>query len=82
MTNVQMSSEAFQALGAPELVYIRPVVVRDIQAQYPGITDHYGLEETLFGIYGANGVQIAILPNRDEAFAEAVVNAFDPVSVH
>jgi hypothetical protein len=66
-----MSAEMFANLGAPDLAYIRPIVV-----------DQGEGEVEAWGIFAANGSQIGVAPQRDLAFAAAVQNDLVPVSVH
>lgn len=62
-----MTPTAFLALGAPNLAYVRPVVVDG----EPG-----------FGIHSADGEMLAVMGDRDTAFAAARQHDLDPVSVH
>ena len=63
----EFSAEAFALLGAPDIAYVKPVV-----------TDH----GTGFGIYSANGREMAVVADRDVAFALVRQHDMDPVSVH
>lgn len=78
-----LSRKAFAELGAPDLVYVRAVKARDLlaDAQTSG-----GLkmnpEQTLYAVHGADGVRLAVLMEREEAFAAAVAHELAPVSVH
>lgn len=63
----QISPEAFAALGAPELAYIRPVVA---------------VEGMLFGIFGADGNQVGLAESAAVALAAAREHGLEPVSVH
>ncbi len=60
-------NEAFLALGAPTLAYVR---ASDING-----TDG-------FAIHGADGRVLGIAPTRDLAFAAARQHDLEPVSVH
>lgn len=62
-----MTPTAFLALGAPNLAYVKPVVVDG----EPG-----------FGIHSADGEILAVVGDRDSAFAAARQHDLDPVSVH
>ncbi len=64
---LEISPEAFALLGAPDIAYIKPVV-----------TDH----GTGFGIYSANGKEMAVVADRDVAFALVRQHDMEPVSVH
>ena len=62
----EISPEAFALLGAPDIAYVKPVV-----------TDH-GIE---YGIYSANGKKMAVVADRDVAFALVRQHDMEPVSV-
>ncbi len=62
-----ISPEAFALLGAPDIAYVKPVV-----------TDH----GAGFGIYSANGKEMAVVADRDVAFALVRQHDMEPVSVH
>lgn len=62
-----LANEAFLALGAPTLAYVR---ASDING-----TDG-------FAIHGADGRVLGIAPTRDLAFAAARQHDLEPVSVH
>jgi len=62
-----MSAEAFAMMGAPHLAYIAPVDTEWGQG---------------FGIHAANGNLLAVLKDREIAFAAARQNDLEPVSVH
>lgn len=62
-----MTPSAFLALGAPNLAYVRP-----------GVFDG----EPGFGIHSADGEVLAVVGDRDTAFAAARQHDLDPVSVH
>lgn len=80
-----LTRKAFAELGAPNLVYVRPLKVRDIAGGRPvqaGPGIHLNPEQTLYGVYGADGERLAVVMERDEAFAAAVAHELAPVSVH
>jgi len=63
------SEDDFANLGAPQVVYIRPVKLSD--------------GSKTFSIYAANGLTLAEdLPSFEEAVAAARDNEYQPVSVH
>ena len=39
-------------------------------------------DQILYGVYGADGERLAVMMERDEAFAAAVAHELAPVSVH
>lgn len=68
--------------GTPEnmrIVYVRPLEAAELP-------DHIRLQtgdaKTLYGVFGPNGEQIALTPNRSMAFTLARQNELTPVSVH
>lgn len=85
MTPHEFSTEAFAALGAPSLVYVRPIKAKDILGatqleQVQGVP--IDPDQTLYAVHGADGVRLAVLGDRDSAIAAAVANELAPVSVH
>jgi hypothetical protein len=80
-----LSQEQFQALGAPDLVYVREVTAREVLAGTPvelvkGID--IDPESTLYAVHRADGARLAVLSDRDSAFAAALAHELAPVSVH
>ena len=85
MMTHSLSTEAFAALGAPDLVYVRPVKAQDILAAAPPealrgarITP----DQTLYALHSADGARLAVLTDRDSAYAAALAHELAPVSVH
>ncbi|MEM9617703.1 MAG: DUF1150 domain-containing protein [Pseudomonadota bacterium] len=73
-------------LGGRKLVYIRTVIARDVMHD---ITDEFGdaeldIEEdaTLYSVHAASGERIALVGDRELAFAAARQHEMNPVSVH
>lgn len=62
-----ITAEVLAAIGADHLVYIRPIEMNG---------------QNLFGIFSAGGEQVAAAPTREVAFALAVQNGVEPLSVH
>lgn len=84
-TSSIFSREAFAALGAPDLVYVRPVKAAEILAQNPvDIADGITLDpnQTLYAVHRADGERLAVLTDRDSAMAAALAHELAPVSVH
>jgi hypothetical protein len=80
-----LTTEAFAALGAPNLVYVRPVSAAEILASVP--TDQVqGFElnpaQTLYAVHRADGERLAVMTDRDSAVAAALAHELAPVSVH
>lgn len=80
-----LSMEAFAALGAPDLVYVRPVKASDILASVPS-AQVQGFEldpnQTLYAVHRADGERLAVLTDRASAVAAALAHELAPVSVH
>jgi hypothetical protein len=79
------TTEAFAALGAPILVYIRPILAKDLMGSTP-VEAFQGFEltpdQTLYAVHRADGERLAILTDRPSAVAAALAHELAPVSVH
>jgi hypothetical protein len=62
-----ISPQEFTTLGMHGFAYVKRVVINDTVA---------------FAIHAADGTQIAILPDREIAFAAVRQNELQPLSVH
>ena len=85
MTIATLSSEDFAALGAPSLVYVRPIKAAEIMADTPVETIRgFDLkpEQTLYAVHRADGARLAVLGDKDSAIAAALAHELAPVSVH
>jgi len=81
----QFSTEAFAALGAPDLVYVRPIKARDILGETPDdMVQGFSLDpnQTLYAVHRADGERLAVLTDRNSAVAAALAHDLAPVSVH
>ncbi|ATC33766.1 DUF1150 domain-containing protein [Caulobacter vibrioides] len=76
--------EAFAALGAPNLVYVRPIKAAEILADAPEGVEDFDLPpgQTLYAVCRADGARLAVLIDRDAAIAAALAHELAPVSVH
>jgi hypothetical protein len=85
MMTHSLTTEAFAALGAPDLVYVRPVRAQDILAA-TSPDDLRGAQirpdQTLYAVHSADGARLAVLTDRDSAYAAALAHELAPVSVH
>ena len=85
MTPMTMTKEDFRGLGAPDLVYVREIRAADVLADTP-IPEAKGLridpEAVLYAVHGADGERLAVMMDRETAFAAAVAHELEPVSVH
>jgi hypothetical protein len=80
-----LTTEAFAALGAPNLVYVRPVKAAEILASVSSSqVQGFDLdpEQTLYAVHRADGERLAVLTDRDSAVAAAIAHELAPVSVH
>lgn len=80
-----MTKEAFAALGAPGLVYVRPVSAAQVLAEAPaGRLEGIALDpgQTLYAVHRADGARLAVMTDRDSAVAAALAHELAPVSVH
>ena len=79
------TTEAFAALGGPNLVYVRPVSAAEILANVPS-SQIQGFDlspdQTLYAVHRADGERIAVMTDRDSAVAAALAHELAPVSVH
>lgn len=62
-----MSDHDLAALGLQEVAYVKPIFVEG---------------NTAYAVHAADGTEIAVLANRDIAFAAIRQNDLRPVSVH
>ncbi len=85
MTPAILSTEAFAALGAPDLVYVRPIKAAEILADAPvAAIQGFSLDpdQTLYAVHRADGERLAVLTDKDSAMAAALAHELAPVSVH
>lgn len=85
MTPQPLTNEAFAALGAPDLVYVRPVTGAEILASTPvAALQGFALtpDQTLYAVHRADGERLAVMTDRDTAVAAALAHELAPVSVH
>ena len=81
----QFSTEAFAALGAPDLVYVRPIKASEIIDETPAeMHKSFSLDpdQTLYAVHRADGERLAVLTDRNSAVAAALAHDLAPVSVH
>lgn len=80
-----MTKEDFAGLGAPDLVYVRKIRASDVLADVE-VTGVKGLavdpDAILYAVHGADGERLAVMMDRETAFAAAVAHELEPVSVH
>jgi hypothetical protein len=80
-----MTKEELAGLGAPDLVYVREISGAEILASTP-VSAAKGLkidpDQTLYAVHSADGERLAVVTDRETAFAAAVAHELEPVSVH
>ena len=85
MTGSTLTTADFAALGAPSLVYVRPIKAAEIMADTP-IEQIRGFDlkpdQTLYAVHRADGARLAVLGDKSSAVAAALANELAPVSVH
>jgi Uncharacterized small protein len=80
-----MTPKELHTLGAPALVYVREVRAADILAQEPDLVfedPDIQPDQSLYAVHSANGERLAIVLDRETAFAAALAYEMEPVSVH
>lgn len=86
MMTQTLTPEAFAALGAPSLVYVRPISAADVVAS--GVPAdalkelNLAPEQVLYALHSANGARLAVLADKSSAYAAALAHELAPVSVH
>ncbi|MDO8290443.1 MAG: DUF1150 domain-containing protein [Parvibaculum sp.] len=80
-----LSAETFASIGMPGVVYIRPVrageLADELGAQFTAEID-VPADAILYAVHAANGERMAVLDDRDAAFAGARQYELEPLSVH
>ncbi len=85
MMTSHLTTEAFAALGAPNLVYVRPIRAAEIIADTPAEQIRgFDLkpEQVLYAVHRADGARLAVMGDKDSAVAAALAHELAPVSVH
>jgi hypothetical protein len=80
-----LTTEAFAALGAPDMVYVRPVKAREVIGSTPvEATEGFAIdpEQVLYALHRADGARLAVLGDRQSAIAAAIAHELAPVAVH
>jgi hypothetical protein len=80
-----LTTEAFAALGAPNLVYVRPIKAAEVLASVPSAQiEGFELQpdQILYAVHRADGERLAVLTDKDAAMAAALAHELAPVSVH
>lgn len=81
-----LSTDEFAALGGRKLVYIRTVVARDVLDDLADGSGELEIDveenQTLYSVHSSTGERIALVGDRELAFAAARQYEMNPVSVH
>jgi hypothetical protein len=80
-----LTKEAFAALGAPDLVYVREVKAKEVLAGTPvEAVKGFSIDpdQTLYAVHSADGSRLAVLIDKESAMAAAMAHELVPVSVH
>ncbi|TNE42356.1 MAG: DUF1150 domain-containing protein [Alphaproteobacteria bacterium] len=77
-----MSAEELTALGMSEIVYVKPVMSDDVKAADREAFGELPSGLRLFSVHTADGTPVALLDDRETAFAAARQYSMQPVSVH
>lgn len=77
-----MSEDDLSALGMSEMVYVKQVTSEEVKA-----SEIEGFENLpdgifLYSVHTADGTPVALLDDRDTAFAAARQYSMEPLSVH
>ncbi|MBX3505505.1 MAG: DUF1150 domain-containing protein [Parvibaculum sp.] len=77
----KLTAETFATIGMPNIVYVREVSASEIETE---LGSELGIpaDTRLFAVHAANGQRMAVLDDRDAAFAGARQYDLEPVSVH
>ena len=79
-----LTTEAFAALGAPHMVYVRPIKAREVLGSTP-VESIQGFaidpDQTLYALCSAGGERLAVLGDRESAIAAALAHELAPVAV-
>lgn len=82
MTPNPMTQKDFADLGAPDLVYVREIRAAEVVEDAPLTVAPLDPEAILYAVHGADGERLAVMMDRETAFATAVAHELEPVSVH
>jgi len=81
-----VTARELAALGGRKLVYIRAVPARDVMDDLSEELAEFELDieadATLYSVHSADGERIALVGDRELAFAAARQHEMNPVSVH
>lgn len=76
-----LTPEMFANIGVPNVVYVREILAGELEGEVGSELD-IPADTRLYAVHAANGQRMAVLDNRDAAFAGARQYDLEPVSVH
>ena len=82
MDEAALDELEFENMGLSEIVYIKPVTSEEVKAFAPDAFGNIPDGMKLFAVHTADGVPVALLDDRDTAFAAASQYEMRAVSVH
>ena len=77
----KLTPEMFAQAGMPNIVYVREVLAGELAGELGSEID-LPADTQLFAVHAANGQRMAVLDNREAAFAGARQYDLEPVSAH
>ena len=80
----RLSPEALAKLGSPRTVYVKEMLPEEV-ASIQGLPEALAKTEAvikLYAVHTLDGERVAILDDREAAFAAARQQEMEPVSVH
>ena len=77
-----LTEAEFAALGAPAIVYVRPMTADALIAEIPEAKSQIDTSGVYYALHSADGRRLAVFASRDEAMAVAFANDAQPVSIH
>jgi len=76
-----MDIETLAGLGVPNIVYVREILAGELAGELGGQLE-IPADTKLYSVHAANGERMAVVDDRDLAFAGAKQYDLEPVSVH
>ncbi|MBO6666502.1 DUF1150 domain-containing protein [Parvibaculum sp.] len=77
----KLTPEMFANAGMPNIVYVREILAGELAGELGSELD-LPADTRLYAVHAANGQRMAVLDNRDAAFAGARQYDLEPVSAH
>jgi len=84
--NAVSKDAAFAPFDGRKIVYVRPIlacdVIDDLHEEYGDMSVQIDADATLYSVHDEDGERLALVGDRDLAFAAARQYEMTPVSVH